>query len=401
MNDVSDMDLLRRYAGQHSEAAFAALVSRHVNLVYSAALRKTANPDLAEEITQDVFVILARKAGRIPEKTILPGWLYQTARLTASSFLKREARRVRREEEASMQTELAPDETWTQLAPLLEDAMGQLREKERAVVVLRFFGNKSFVEAAKISGLSDNAVQKQVHRALEKMHRYLAKRGVSSTTAFIAGAISTNSVHAAPAALAKSVTAVAIAKGAAASGSALTLIKGALKIMAWTKAKTAILVGVVVVLGAGTTTPIIIHHYRASASAGPKGNVALGPMPSREYMPDPLARRAAGDMRKWVQDLRASDAQKLNNAGKVLFSWEQLQEAYPDLARLADDYTEQRRIGIVEAFSKQAKPIPDRLAMHHTPDTVEIERMGRGQYRTVISSKEGIEHAYLEISMPL
>lgn len=171
--------------------------------------------------------------------------------------------------------------------------------------------------------------------------------------------------------------------------------------MTWTKAKTAILVGVVVVLAAVTTAPTIIHHYRASASAGPTGNVALGPMPSREHMPDPLARQAAGDMRKWAQDLRASDAQKLNNAGKVLFSWEQLQEAYPDLARLADDYTEQRRIGFVEAFSKQAKPIPDRLALHQSPDTVEIERMNRGQYRVVISSKEGIERAYLEISTPL
>jgi len=142
MNDVSDMDLLRRYAGQHSEAAFATLVSRHVNLVYCAALRKTANPDFAEEITQDVFVILAQKAGRIPDKTVLPGWLYQTARLTASSFLKSEARRARREQEAYMQTELrtaSPDETWEQLAPMLEDAMGQLREKERAAVVMRFF----------------------------------------------------------------------------------------------------------------------------------------------------------------------------------------------------------------------------------------------------------------------
>jgi len=260
MHDATDMDLLRQYADGHSDAAFAALVSRHLDLVYSAALRKTANPHAAEEITQAVFIILAQKAGRIVDKTILPGWLYQTARLTASSFLRRETRRVRREQEAYMQTEphaVAPDETWERLAPLLEDAMGQLGDQDRAAVVLRFFGGKSFAEVAATAGVSENAAKKRVGHALEKLHRYFSRRGVSSTTAIIAGAISANSVHAAPAALAKAVTAVAVAKGAAASGSTLTLIKGALKIMAWTKAKTAIVAGASVLLAVGTTTMTI------------------------------------------------------------------------------------------------------------------------------------------------
>jgi RNA polymerase sigma factor (sigma-70 family) len=260
MHDATDMDLLRQYASGNSDAAFAALVSRHVDLVYSAALRKTGNPYAAEEITQAVFIILAQKAGRIPGKTILPGWLYQTARLTASSFLRRETRRVRREQEAFMQTEsnaAAPDETWEQLAPLLEDAMGQLGDKDRAAVVLRFFGGKSFAEVATVAGVSENAAKKRVIHALEKLHRYFSKRGVSSTTAIIAGAISANSVQAAPVALAKTVTAVAVAKGAAASGSTLTLIKGALKLMAWTKAKTTIVAGTAVILAAGAATVVI------------------------------------------------------------------------------------------------------------------------------------------------
>ena len=259
MHDATDMDLLRQYAVGNSDAAFAALVSRHVDLVYSAALRKTGNLHAAEEITQAVFIILAQKAGRIVDKTILPGWLYQTARLTASSFLRRERRRVRREQEAFMLIRLArrsetkADETWRLLAPLLEDAMGQLGDKDRAAVVLRFFGGKSFAEVAMAAGVSENAAKKRVGHALEKLHRYFSKRGVSSTTAIIADAISTHSVQAAPVALAKSVTAVAIAKGAAASGSTLTLIKGALKIMAWTKMKTAIVVGASVLIAAGTT----------------------------------------------------------------------------------------------------------------------------------------------------
>ena len=257
MHDATDMQLLRQYADGNSDDAFATLVSRHVNLVYSAAFRKTGNPHAAEKITQAVFIILAQKAGRISDKTILHGWLYQTARLTAASFLKREIRRARREQEASMPTELhstAPDETWQQLAPLLEDAMGQLGETDRAAVVLRFFGGKSFAEVATASGVTENAAKKRVNRALEKLHRYFSKRGVRSTTDIIARAISAHSVQAAPAALVKSVTAVAIAKGAAASGSTLTLIKGALKLMAWSQAKTAIVAGAVVLLAAGTTT---------------------------------------------------------------------------------------------------------------------------------------------------
>ena len=165
MHDTTDMDLLRQYADGNSDAAFAALVSRHVDLVFSAALRKTGNLHAAEEITQAVFIILAQKAGRIVDKTILPGWLYQTARLTASSFLRRETRRVRREQEAFMQTEpqtAAPDETWEQLAPLLEDAMGQLGDQDRAAVVLRFFGGKSFAEVAAAAGVSENAAKKRV-----------------------------------------------------------------------------------------------------------------------------------------------------------------------------------------------------------------------------------------------
>jgi uncharacterized protein (TIGR03435 family) len=265
----ADMDLLRQYTGGNSDAAFAALVSRHVDLVFSAALRKTGNPHAAEEITQAVFIILAQKAGRILDKTILPGWLYQTARLTASSFLRRETRRVHREQEAFMQTAphaIAPDETWEQLAPLLEDAMGQLGDKDRAAVVLRFFGGKNFAEVVTVAGVSENAAKKRVIHALEKLHRYFARRGVSSTTAIIAGAISANSVQTAPVALAKTVSAVAVAKGVAASGSTLTLIKGALKIMAWTKAKTVIVAGAAILLAAGTTTVVVKKMTAPSAS---------------------------------------------------------------------------------------------------------------------------------------
>jgi RNA polymerase sigma factor (sigma-70 family) len=253
-----DLTLLREYAGRNSEQAFAVLVSRHVNLVYSVALRQVRDPNLAEEITQAVFIILARKADSLGDKTILPGWLCRTARYASANALTIQRRRQHREQEAYMQSILNEPanesaETWNQIAPLLDGAMEQLGQKDHDALVLRYFEGRNFKDVGAALGAGEDAAKMRVNRALEKLRKFFTKRGVSSTTAIIAGTISANSVQAAPVALAKSVTAVAIAKGAAASGSTLTLIKGALKIMAWTKMKTTVVAGVVVLLATGTT----------------------------------------------------------------------------------------------------------------------------------------------------
>ncbi|HEY5042389.1 MAG TPA: sigma-70 family RNA polymerase sigma factor [Verrucomicrobiae bacterium] len=219
-------------------------------------------------------MILARKAKSLGPKTVLPGWLCRTARNVSANALTRQRRRQHREHEAYMQSTLnrggdAPspptdEEIWTQIAPLLDDALGELGQKDHDALVLRFFENKSLGEVGAAIGASEDTARMRVNRALEKLRKIFTKRGVSSTTVILGGTISANSVQAAPVALAKSVTAVAIAKDAAASTSTLTLIKGALKIMAWTKAKTAIVAGAIVLLAAGTTTVII---QRAVSSA--------------------------------------------------------------------------------------------------------------------------------------
>ena len=264
-----DLNLLREYARSNSEEVFAALVSRHVNLVYSVALRQTHDTHLAEEITQAVFIILARKADSLGDKTILPSWLCRTARYASANALTIQRRRQHREQEAYMQSilnEAEPAETWNQIAPMLDGAMEQLGKKDHDALVLRFFENKTFAEVGANLGASEDAAKMRVNRALEKLRKFFTKRGVSSTTAIIAGMISANSVQAAPVALAKSVTAVAIVKGSIASASTLTLIKGALKVMAWSKAKTAIAIGVAAILAVSTTTLIIHHQHRIKAS---------------------------------------------------------------------------------------------------------------------------------------
>src|ERR1035438_6174095 len=141
MQPMDDSALLRQYAENNSDEAFAALVTRHVNLVYSVALRQVGNPHAAEEITQAVFIILAKRAAQLRHDKALSSWLFQATRLTANNFVRSETRRHRREEEAYMQSVLdeAGTEIWPRIAPLLDDAVAGLREKDRQAIVLRFY----------------------------------------------------------------------------------------------------------------------------------------------------------------------------------------------------------------------------------------------------------------------
>ncbi len=305
---MDDMALLREYANSNSETAFESLVSRRVGFVYSAALRQTRDPHLAEEVTQAVFIILAQKAGRISDKTILAGWLFRTTRFAALAQMRADAKRRRREQEANMQSEIQPTAPvlfWEQMSPLLDEALATLGETDRQAVLLRFFENKSLAEVGSHLGTGEDTARKRVSRALEKLHRYFSKHGISSTTAIIAGAISANSAQVAPVALAKSVTAMALAKGAAASGSTLTLIKGALKIMAWTKAKTAIVSGVVVLLAAGTTTVTVkeIQEHRTQPWQINEGEITgfqLNQPPQVRILPSKFHKHAEGIVGKMV-----------------------------------------------------------------------------------------------------
>src|ERR1022692_860970 len=245
MPEVNDMALIRQYADRGSESAFTDLVHRHIHLVYSVAFRYVGNSPDAQDVTQAVFIILAKKAPSLRHRATLTGWLYETTRYTAAALLRSRVRHRAREQEAYMQSTLNdsdPNDVWRQLAPILEDAMNRLNEKERALLALRFFDNKTAAETAVLLGIREGAAHKRAARALEKLRRFFLKRGIDSTAATIAGAISANSVQAVPAGLEKTVSAVAAAKGAASSTSTLTLIKGALKLMAWTKAKTVIVV---------------------------------------------------------------------------------------------------------------------------------------------------------------
>lgn len=214
MSGKIDHKLLADFVQSGSETAFTELVQRYIALVYSTALRFSNNPHHAEEITQAVFIILARKANVISSRVILSGWLYQTARLTAANFVKREIRRGRREQEVFMQSTLPHSECtdWDKIAPLLDTAMGKLGETDRNALVLRFFENHTAAEIGAALRMNEESARKRVQRALGKLRKFFGDHGVNSTEETIAGAISANSVRAVPVELAAVISRIALSR---------------------------------------------------------------------------------------------------------------------------------------------------------------------------------------------
>ena len=265
---ADDMDLVREYVARQSEEAFTTLVSRHIHLVYSVALRQTRDAHMAEDVTQAVFVILARKAGSLGAKTILTGWLYRTAQYASADALKMQRRRQHREQEAYMQSTLnepQPD-IWPQISPLLDAAILRLGESDRNALLLRFFEGKDFKDVGVSLGASEDTARMRVNRALEKLRTIFRKRGVDSTTAAIAESISNNSIQSAPLALIKTTTAVALAKGATASISITTLAKATLITM---KMKTLVATAIVATIVIGAGTSLVILKSRSPAPSVP------------------------------------------------------------------------------------------------------------------------------------
>jgi RNA polymerase sigma factor (sigma-70 family) len=254
---TDDGQLLQQYTRERSESAFGELVTRHIDLVYSAALRVAGGDcHLAQDVTQTVFLDLARKAGSLPHVAVLAGWLYRHAWFTAAKMVRTERRRQIREQTA-MEMRALDDNTgspWELIAPHLDEGLNQLSASDRDAIVLRFFKRQDFRVIGTALGVSEDAAQKRVSRALEKLRGVLSKRGATLTATALASALATEAVVAAPAGLAVSVTTSALA-GAATVGTGLSL--ATLKTLAMTKLQ----IGVAgVILIAGLATPLLLQH---------------------------------------------------------------------------------------------------------------------------------------------
>ena len=253
---MNDHELLKRYVAHGDAAAFAELLRRYTDLVYSSALRQVRDHHQAEDVTQAVFVLLSNKAGAICEQAPLAAWLFKATHFVCCASRRSESRRCYHERKASsMRPESQDDrDAWTHLEPVIDEAIAGLAERDRTAVLLRFAQTRSMKEVGHALGLSEDAAQKRVTRALEKVRRRLAGKGVAVPAATLALLLTHNAVHAAPAQVMSAAAAAAGTAGAGTSGAtaATSLAAEAAKSMtpavpkAFALAVAAVLTGVIV-----------------------------------------------------------------------------------------------------------------------------------------------------------
>ncbi|HWF18989.1 MAG TPA: sigma-70 family RNA polymerase sigma factor [Verrucomicrobiae bacterium] len=247
----NDFELLQEYAQKDSEDSFAELVRRHLNMVYSAALRQVRSQQLAEEVAQSVFADLARNARRLAPGAIITAWLYQVTRRTAIDVIRRESRRQLREQIAAQMNAIHNTEAeWLQIEPLLDEAMESLDETDRAAILLRYFENKPLREVGVTLGISDDAAQKRVSRAVERLQEFFKQRGLGIGAAVLVVLISANAVQSAPIGLVLAISA------AAATGTSLATTAMTAKTIATMTAmqKSIVLASLIVAAGMGIYT---------------------------------------------------------------------------------------------------------------------------------------------------
>jgi RNA polymerase sigma factor (sigma-70 family) len=310
---IEDAELLRRYATTRAEDDFAELVRRHVNLVYSAALRQVnGDAHLAQDVTQLVFADLARKAESVASHRVLAGWLFTSTRFAAAKAVRGERRRQARETEAHLMQELfLPDDPaaqldWARVRPVLDDVLGELGEADREAILLRFFEGRDFASVGARLSLNDNTARMRVERALDKLRALLERRGVTSTSAALGAALANQAVVAAPAGLVTTVTGAALAgagMSAVAGSAGATASAGVLAtFMSMTKLQVGI-TGAIAITGAmGYVTQARSNAALQNEVASLRQeNAAIAPLQAENTK---LARTSAE-----VADLRGDDAQ--------------------------------------------------------------------------------------------
>lgn len=306
---TEDAALLRRFADECDQAAFAALVRRHVDAVYSSALRRVGgDTHLAEDVTQQVFIALAHRARLAARHPALTAWLYVATRHATANAVRTERRRKIRERLAATMHDSTPDPAasidWSRVAPLLDTEIDRLGERDRTALLLRFLENRRYADIAAALALTEDAARRRVDRALEKLRLALARRGLTSTAAALALVLSQHAVSAAPAALSFS----AVSAAASNAPAALTFLQlmTTTKICATTLAAAALLV---VSLGTATSKIICAHSATAALLAARAKDSALA-----------TRLRALDDRVDAAERVGAALAEKLNSASAAASS---------------------------------------------------------------------------------
>jgi RNA polymerase sigma factor (sigma-70 family) len=270
---MTDQELLDAFARQKDQRAFAELVTRHMDWVYSCAKRLVREEELARDVAQAVFVLLSRKAARLRGHPQIAGWLFKATRYSASNAMKQLARRRRHEREAwEMKKQLASGEeaNWEEMWPALDEAVRELTSSDRDTVLLRFYQGQSAAQMGAAMGVSEEAAKKRLQRALERLRNRLTGKGISEGVSGLAVVLATKVTQAAPTGLAQSAASVATTSGAATLSSAIA--KAASNAMWWAKAKIA--AGIVIAVGAAAGTGYGVTHRALAQAPGAVANAS-------------------------------------------------------------------------------------------------------------------------------
>jgi RNA polymerase sigma factor (sigma-70 family) len=253
---IADGELAGSFVKNGSETAFRSLVARHIDLVFATALRQVGDRGMAEEISQNVFVALARKSPHLAGLQTLAGWLHRTTVLESRARIRAELRRRRREETAAELTVMRQEgaSALEALIPLLDEALLNLRESDRLALIYRYFEDRSLREVGDTLGVSEDTARKRVSRAIERVAEFFRERGFAIPgTAGVAG-LFVQGTMAAPAALCSMAAQAGIAGGTSVTGIKLLV----LNIMALSKTKTALLCAIL------STGPLLWQHNAES-----------------------------------------------------------------------------------------------------------------------------------------
>lgn len=224
---MNGTDLLLEFRGTRAEAAFSELVRRYTNLVYSIAKRRVVDVTLAQEVSQIVFIRLAKAPPKLASEGQLLSWLHRTTVHASIDLWRSETRRRAREQHAvAMQIDPTEEVAWKEMSPVLDEALDGLDDSDRQVILLRFFEQKTMADLARILDVSEDAAKMRVSRAIGRLRTRLSSLGAACSATLLGTLLYERSVEAAPSGLAATLSAIRIAAPAGLAGSLISLIIG-------------------------------------------------------------------------------------------------------------------------------------------------------------------------------